>query len=115
MIDVNDVPVFIGILITVIQLLLIVITFVKIYKIIKDAKIYRYYKENHKNIFQKIKFVYYCKKVHKNSIKNSVELYGKFGKNLIISHMPVIINGYSELGDNVILHGMNCVRSKAFY
>lgn len=41
----------------------------KIYKIIKDAKIYRYYKENHKNIFQKIKFVYYCKKVHKNSIK----------------------------------------------
>lgn len=35
MIDVNDVPVFIGILITVIQLLLIVITFVKIYKIIK--------------------------------------------------------------------------------
>ena len=42
-------------------------------------------------------------------------LYGKFGKNLIISHMPVIINGYSELGDNVILHGMNCVRSKAFY
>lgn len=35
MIDVNDVPVFIGILITVIQLLLIVVTSVKIYKIIK--------------------------------------------------------------------------------
>ncbi len=87
----------------------------KIYKIIKDAKIYRYYKENHKSIFQKLKFVYYCKRVHKNSIKYSVELYGKFGKNLIISHMPVIINGYSELGDNVILHGMNCIRSKAFY
>ena len=79
------------------------------------TKIYRYYKENHKSIFQKLKFVYYCRRVHKNSIKYSVELYGKFGKNLIISHMPVIINGYSELGDNVILHGMNCVRSKAFY
>ena len=80
-----------------------------------NSKIYRYYKENHKSIFQKLKFVYYCRRVHKNSIKYSVELYGKFGKNLIISHMPVIINGYSELGDNVILHGMNCVRSKAFY
>ena len=32
-----------------------------------------------------------CEKVHKNSIKYSVELYGKFGKNLIISHMPVIM------------------------
>jgi len=33
MIDVNDVPVFIGILITVIQLLLIVVTFVKYIKL----------------------------------------------------------------------------------
>lgn len=85
---------------------------VKLYKIMRDAKIYRYYKENHNGIINKIKLIYWARKVNKNSLKNSIELYGKFGNNLLIYHSPIIVNGYSELGDNVILHGMNCIGAK---
>lgn len=82
------------------------------YKVMKDAKMSNYYKENHKHIWQKIMLVYYINKVHKNSRKYSIELYGKFGKNLLLCHGPIIVNGYSRLGDNVILHGMNVIGAK---
>lgn len=77
---------------------------IKLYKIMKDAKMYRFYKENHKSIFRKIKLIYFAKKVNRNSKKYSIELYGKFGKNLLLCHAPIIVNGYSSIGDNCILH-----------
>ena len=43
------------------------------------------------------------------NIKNNIELYGKFGKNLKIYHSNIIINKNAELGDNVTLHGANCI------
>lgn len=85
---------------------------IKLYKVVRDAKIYRYYKENHKKIFQKIKMIIYARKVNRNSLKYSVELYGEFGKNLKVCHAPILVNGYSKMGDNVILHGMNCIGAK---
>ena len=85
---------------------------IRLYKIMRDAKIYRYYKNNHKNIFQKLKLVFYAKKVNINASKYNVELYGEFGKNLLVCHAPILVNGYSKMGENVILHGMNCIGAK---
>lgn len=87
---------------------------IRLYKIVRDAKLYRFYKENHRGLYRKIKMIYFAKKVNKNSSKYSVELFGQFGKNLLISHAPIIVNGFSKLGDNVILHGMNCIGAKHF-
>lgn len=86
---------------------------IRLYKIMKDAKIYRFYKENKKsNILWKIKCIYFARKVNRNSKRYSVEIFGKFGKNLLLCHAPIIINGYSSIGDNCILHGMNCIGAK---
>ena len=87
---------------------------INLYKVMRDAKIYRYYKENHKTIFQKIKVLIYAIKVNRNAAKYSVELYGEFGNNLRVCHGPILVNGYSKMGDNVILHGMNCIGAKHF-
>ena len=83
-----------------------------IYKILKDAKLYRYYKDNHKYFFQKIMLLYLARKVNRNSMKYSIELYGTFGNNLKICHGPILLNGYCHLGNNVILHGFNCIGAK---
>lgn len=87
----------------------------KLYKIMKDAKMYRFYKENHKSIFRKIKLIYFAKKVNSNSKKYSIELYGKFGKNLLLCHAPIIVNGYSSIGDNCILHRNELYWNKTLY
>ena len=71
---------------------------IKLYKIMKDAKMYRFYKE-----------------VNRNSKKYSIELYGKFGKNLLLCHAPIIVNGYSSIGDNCILHRNELYWSKTLY
>lgn len=49
---------------------------IKLYKIMKDAKMYRFYKENHKSIFRKIKLIYFAKKlieIQKNILLNYME------------------------------------------
>lgn len=47
----------------------------KIYKIIKDAKIYRYYKENHKSIFKNL------------NLYITVEGYTKILLNILLNYM----------------------------
>lgn len=44
----------------------------------------------------------------------NLELYGKFGKNLKISHLNIVINGNAIIGDNVIFHGNNCVGNSEY-
>ncbi len=82
---------------------------VQIYKSIKYARKYRYYLENRKGLYNKIKFCIYARLNNIMNIKNNIELYGKFGKNLKIYHSNIIINKNAELGDNVTLHGANCI------
>lgn len=43
------------------------------------------------------------------SRKYNLELYGSFGKGLKIWHSNIIINGNATLGENVTLHGNNCI------
>lgn len=85
---------------------------ITLYKIMRDAKLYRYYKNNHNSIIEKLKLIYYAKKVNRNASKYNVELYGEFGDNLLICHAPILVNGFSKIGNNVILHGMNCIGAK---
>lgn len=70
---------------------------------------YRYYNENQKNLLDKIKFIYYARKNNIVSRKNQIELYGKFGKNLKIYHSGIIVNKSAIIGNNVKMHGLNCI------
>lgn len=55
-------------------------------KAIICSKKYRYYKENHKRLLNKLKMIYYGRKNNKYANIYNVEIYGKFGKNLKIYH-----------------------------
>lgn len=73
------------------------------------ARKYRFYLENKKGILNKLKFVHYARLNNLHGRKNNIELYGKFGKNLKIYHSGIIINKEAIIGENVKLHGLNCI------
>lgn len=76
------------------------------------ARKYRFYCDNRDSIIDTLKFIYYSRKNNILGRKNNVELYGKFGKEMKIYHSGVIINKNATIGDNVQLHGLNCIGSK---
>lgn len=78
------------------------------YKAVKIHKKYRNYKEKNNKIAQLL----YAFRANRISSKYNLELYGKFGKNLRIWHGNIIINGKAIIGDNVSLHGNNCIGEK---
>lgn len=82
---------------------------VQLYKSIKYARKYRYYLENRKGLYNKIKFCVYARLNNIISTKNNIELYGKFGENLKLFHSNIIVNKEAILGNNVKLHGFNCI------
>lgn len=53
----------------------------------------------------------FCYSILANRIssKYNLELYGKFGEQLRIWHGNIVINGSAVLGNNVNLHGNNCI------
>lgn len=69
-------------------------------------KYYKYKKQN--NLLKYI----YSFKANRISSKYNLELYGKIGDNLRIWHGNVIINGDTTIGNNVQLHGNNCIGKK---
>ena len=81
----------------------------QIEKSIICARKYRYYNENRSSMINKIKFIYYAKKNNILSNRNQIELYGRFGKNLKIYHSGIIVNKSAIIGDNVKMHGLNCI------
>ena len=78
-------------------------------KTIIMARKYKYYKEQKHNIMTCILRAWYTKKLNRLSKKNGIEIYGNFGKNLRIFHSDVVINNKAVLGNNIKLHGMNCI------
>lgn len=73
------------------------------------AKKYKFYKKNHTGIINKIKMVFYGRMHNYYANKYNLELYGEFGKKLKIYHKNIIINDKVKIGNNVILHGNNCI------
>lgn len=80
----------------------------KIYKSVKYARIYRYYKNN-KGIINKILQIYYGRKFYKQASLTNIEIYSSIGENLHIYHSNVVINENAVIGNNVIFHGNNCI------
>ena len=78
------------------------------YKAVKIHKLYREAKDTN----NRVKKVFCSFKANRISSKYNLELYGKFGKNLRIWHGNIIINGSAKLGDNISLHGNNCIGEK---
>ena len=76
------------------------------------ARKYRFYGKNRKSIMNKIKFIYYSRKNNLIGRKNNIELYGEFGEKLKIYHSGIVINKNAIIGNNVKLHGMNCIGNK---
>ena len=76
-------------------------------KIIITSRKYNYYHEKGLiYIFQKL---YYTRKLNILSRKYNINIKSLFGKHLKIFHENITINQYSILGDNITLHGNNCI------
>lgn len=73
------------------------------------AQKYKFYKKNNNGIINKIKMIIYGRIHNYYANKYNLELYGEFGKKLKIYHKNIVINNNAKLGDNVILHGDNCI------
>lgn len=82
------------------------------YKNIYYSRMYNFYLEKRNSILGKIEFIYYSRKNNLLGRRNNLELYGKFGKCLKIYHSNIVINKKAVLGDNVVLHGNNCIGNK---
>ena len=70
----------------------------------------KYKRAKEKN--NKFKILYYGLTVNRMASKYNLELYGKYGDGLKIWHGNIIINNNANLGDNVQLHGNNCIGQK---
>ena len=78
-------------------------------KTIITSRKYNYYSQKEKKWKCIIKRLYYTRKLNKLAIKNNINIKGNFGKKLRIFHENITININAKLGDNVILHGNNCI------
>lgn len=77
-------------------------------KVVKVNYCYRKYKDSN----NKLLAIYYGMKANRMAVKYNLELYGKFGKNLRIWHSNIVINGNAVLGNDIQLHGNNCIGEK---
>ena len=82
-----------------------------IYRQVIVARKYKYYSKNKRGI-NRLKFIYYARKNNVLGRKNSIELHGEFGENFKISHGGVVITKNAIIGNNVKLHGNNCIGLK---
>lgn len=78
------------------------------YKAVIIHRKYRYAKDKN----NKLLIFLYSFIANRISSKYNLELYGKFGRNLRIWHGNIIINGKAQIGNNVQLHGNNCIAEK---
>lgn len=81
----------------------------EIMKAIITARKYRYYKEKNKNVFEYLKCIYYGRKQSRYIKHNMIDIEGEIGENLLIYHPNIIISPKAKLGNNVKMHGANCI------
>lgn len=75
-----------------------------------------YYANRKKNIFYTIGYFWNCRRKNKLGRKLGIEMHESLcGKGLTIYHTQgIVINGMTEIGDNFILHGNNCIGTDGF-
>lgn len=94
--------------------------FIRLYKKISGHPDYIFYKAvaTHKK-YRKAKdeknlvlMLIYGLKANKYASKYNLELWGKYGEKLKLSHGNIVINSKSIIGDNVMLRGNKCIAGK---
>lgn len=81
----------------------------KILKAIIISRKYRFYKKNNNGLINKMRLIFLGYKNNKIVKNNFLELHGEFGENLRIYHSGIIIHQNSKIGNNVKMHGFNCI------
>ena len=84
----------------------------RLYKQLKVSRKYVFYRKNQFNLLNKIKFIYYSRLNNIMGLKNNVEINCYVGKNFKMYHGGIVTTRNAIIGDNVILHGMNCIGIK---
>ena len=77
-------------------------------KIVITSRKFRYYRDQG-GIINKFLRVWYQRKFNLLARKSHINIQAHFGKNLRVWHENIIVNQYAQIGDNVELHGNNCV------
>jgi len=80
----------------------------QIKKTVIISRKYRYYKDK-KGLINKLLRIYYEIRFNLIARKNNIYIQAHFGDCLKIYHGNVIVNQYAKLGNNVVLHGNNCI------
>lgn len=83
----------------------------KLYQFMKALRITEYHYNNRTNIFHKLLYAIYRRKKNILGRALGVEISeNSFDIGLMIHHSGnIVINGYSRIGKNCILHGNNCI------
>ena len=70
-----------------------------------------YYSKRKENIFYSIMYFLKCRKKNKLGRKLGIEMHERTcGKGLQIEHTQgIVVNGLAKIGENLILHGNNCI------
>lgn len=77
-------------------------------KVVIVSRKYRWYR-SHNGILNKLFMILYAKKFNVLARKSHINIQGKFGEGLKIWHENIIVNRFAQLGNNVNLHGNNCI------
>lgn len=75
---------------------------------------YLYYKNKDKNVLEYIKCIFYGIKQSRYIKYHMLDIEGNVGENLTIYHPNIIISPKAKLGNNVKLHGANCIGNNGF-
>lgn len=86
----------------------------KIRDAIINSRKYNFYKNSKQNIFNYFKCIYFGRKQSKFIKNNLLDIGGIVGENLTIYHPNIVISPHAILGDNVKLHGSNCIGNNGF-
>ncbi len=93
---------------------------IRLYKKISKHPDYIFYKSvlinkkyrDAKDRKSKLLMLIYGLKANRYASKYNLELWGKYGENLKLSHGNIVINAKAVIGNNVMLRGANCIASK---
>ncbi|MBR2240763.1 MAG: serine acetyltransferase [Clostridia bacterium] len=78
------------------------------YTVLKTVRKFQYYKERN-SIIAKVLKIFYLRRFNILSQKYRIYIKSDVGHNLKIWHENIIINKSAKIGDNVQLHGNNCI------
>ena len=84
---------------------------IMLYRYLRIARYQAYYSNNRKRLINKILYTYYSRQKNIYQMKLGIDLNGNsFGAGVKIFHScGIVVNKHSQIGDNCILRGNNCI------